>query len=62
VERECPLLDLHVELGAKERKKKIQHQNLRLALGSQAFFSPEEAAATLSQVQAESREGTSLCQ
>lgn len=58
--RECPLLDLHVELRGKKRKeKKTPHQpttqSLRLALGSQAFFSPEEEAATLSQVQVESR-------
>lgn len=48
--------------GKKKPQNQPENQNLKVALGSQAFCSPEEEAATLSQVQIESRAGISLCQ
>lgn len=51
------MLDVYVELQGKRKEGKPQspknkphhgNQSLKVALGSQVFFSPEEAAAALS--------------
>lgn len=68
--RESPLLDVYVELQGKRKERKPQspknkphngNQSLKVALGSQVFFSPEEAAAALSRGWEQSGYLVSVC-